>query len=111
MADTVRPNIPADFVLPKGDIIKVVADANSNGKAWVLSGHSGNTLITSFVIAAGATIQIGPYNVTRRIHIECYAGILSYASGDVINVMNITQAAYDALTVKDANTLYVVTGA
>ncbi len=33
MADTVRANIPADFVLPKGDIVKIVADTSSNGKA------------------------------------------------------------------------------
>jgi hypothetical protein len=110
MADTVRANIPADFVLAKGDIVKVVADANSSGKAWVLSGHGSGTVITSFVVAAGATVTIGAYNVARRIHVECYAGALAYASGENVNVMGITQAAYDALTVKDANTLYVITG-
>lgn len=110
MADTVRANIPADFVLPKGDIVKIVADANSNGKAWVMSGHGSGAVITSFVIAAGATVTIGPYNVARRLHVECYAGALSYANGDNVNIMGITQAAYDALTVKDANTLYVISG-
>jgi hypothetical protein len=110
MVDTVRANIPADFALSKGDIIKIVADAASNGKAWVLSGHSGNTIFSSFVVAAGATVTIGPYNVARRMHIECYAGALSYANGDAVNIMGITQAAYDALTVKDANTLYVING-
>jgi hypothetical protein len=110
MADTVRANIPADFTLPKGDIIKIVADAGSNGKVWVMSGHSGTVVITSFVVAAGAAVSIGPYNVTRRIHAECYAGALSYASGDNVNVVGITQAAYDALIVKDANTLYAING-
>jgi hypothetical protein len=79
---TIRAGNAETMTLPAGQVLTVIADAQSSGRVFPFSERPGDTAGLTDV-AASATVLVGPYGTTTRYKIEALTGSLSYGSAAV----------------------------
>jgi hypothetical protein len=105
--------------LPPYHVLTVVAASAAVGSVTRLGDSAGDPSQGRTMIAAGETKTIGPFAAQTRHEIACELGALTYditpadfpaVSSDIERMVKLSQAEYDALSLPDDATLYVIVG-